>query len=225
MPQAGCTQGRHHGSSRPRAAPALDPPDATRRRRASRPRRVPRVRGATTAPAALHPRLFVEIAGGSSASSSPAGAPRAGNRHPLLLPPESVHRAVRALAQTDVRERREAALAPRAPRTPLSSSTSARFPRHRGRDQVEELVDEADVARRNRVRAGSPSPSRHGPRSPRCAVGAVDAADEIEERRLPEPASGDRDVSPRLTCASARRAPGARARLAKRGKASNAEHA
>src|SRR6202030_4168270 len=98
-----------------------------------------------------------------------------------------------------------------------------------GRDQVEELVDEADVgapeqgAGRLAHRRHVTAVDLHG-----TAVGAVDAADEIEKRRFGRAAaSGDRD---RLAAAHVRvgavehlvHAP-ALAEAA--GKLSNAEHA
>ena len=123
---------------------------------------------------------------------------RAGDGDALLLAAgERIDRAMGAGAQADILESREAALTCRAAAYPIELEHQANVLGDiERRDEIEELVHEADVgatkqcARRLAERGHLEPIDVH-----RAAVGAIDAADQVEERRFARAAAAhDRDA-------------------------------
>src|SRR5207248_1679116 len=127
--------------------------------------------------------------GGAADAARPPGAARSSRRGdrrlaPLVQPSlAQLQRAVRARGETHVGEHREAARAClRAPYAVELEHQAHVLLDIEGRDEVEELVDEADVSAAEE-RTGGLAHRRHltAVDLHGSAVGVVDAADEIEE--------------------------------------------
>ena len=180
----------------------------------------PRAR-ASDSSTGMHSRavVVVEIAGGLIGEQQARLVHQgARDRDALLLAPgELIDRARGARRKAHPASAARLRARAAAPRTPFNSSTRRTFSSHvERRDEVEELVDEADVRAAVERAPGSASARHLGAVDlDGAGVGAVDAADEVEERRLARAAaSGDGDVA-RRRCAprASDRARGARARL------------
>lgn len=117
---------------------------------------------------------------------------RPGDGDPLLLPPgETVGVAAGAVRKADLIQERFRASFPRLGANPFQLQRKKKILQNgEGGDEIEELEDEADVgaAKESPLPLGEPGELRaadgHLPRS-----GQIDAADEVEERRLPGAAS------------------------------------